>query len=193
MEWKALTFAERNVYSGANGLMLLVVVMAVTTLAATSNNVAVVMVVAALAGSLLAGWSRLIYDLVEAADRWIGPLVYLAALICLLAALAESWQTLASAAMLLFVCWLPYMVAESTWQALQVRVYLSQAAYAWRLSLAAQSAIDVAAIGATAVLLATGSGGDRLAARLTAALIMAGPLLLARTTSRFRQPVRHER
>jgi len=188
MELKILTLAERNTYSSANALAFMVTIMAVLTLAATGGNLGLVFVIAALSGLWLAAWSRLTYNLIEANDRWIGPLISLAVLCCLLAALAESWLTLLGAATLLFACWLPYMVAEWAGQALRVRAYFSESPHAWRVSQAAHSAVDVAAIGGIAVLLATATSDGRLAVRITAALVMTAPLLLSRTIGRVRQP-----
>lgn len=188
MELKILTLAERNTYSGANGLAFMVTIMAVLTLAATGDNLGLVLLVAALSGLWLAAWSRLTYSLIEAADRWIAPLVSLAVLCCLLAALAESWLTLLGAATLLFVCWLPYMVGEWAGQALRVWAYLSESPHAWRVSQVAQSALDVAAIGGTAVLLAIASNDGRPGVGLAAALVMTAPLLVSRTMGRVRQP-----
>ncbi|MBV1854565.1 hypothetical protein [Catellatospora tritici] len=183
-----LTLSERNTYSSANALTLPVAVIAVNVLAVTSGNVAMVLVVAAVAGLCLAGWSRLLYSLVYTANRWIGPLIGSATACLLLAAVTGSWPVLAGVALLLFVCWLPFMVAESAGQALRERAYWSQATYAWRLSQAAQIVIDIATIGATAVFLAVSADGKLPPVRLAASLILITPLLLSRAADRSGPP-----
>jgi hypothetical protein len=188
MELKILTLAERNTYSGANGLAFMVTIMAVLTVAATGDNLGLVLLVAALSGLWLAAWSRLTYSLIEAADRWIAPLISLAVLCCLLAALAESWLTLLGAATLLFVCWLPYMLAEWAGQRLRVWAYFSESPHARRVSQVAHSVVDIAAIGGTAVLMAATVDG-RVAVRIAAALVMTAPLLVSRTMGRVQPSV----
>jgi hypothetical protein len=183
-----LTLSERNTYSSANALTLPVAVIAVNTLTMTSGNVAMVLVVAAVAGLCLAGWSRLLYSLVYTANRWIGPLIGSATASLLLAAVTGSRPVLPGVALLLFVCWLPFMVAESAGQALRVRAYWSHAAYAWRLSQWAQIVIDIATIGATAMLLAVPADSQLPPVRLAATLILIAPLLLSRAADRSAPP-----
>ena len=121
-------------------------------------------------------------------NRWIGPLLGSATISLLLAAVTRSWPVLVGVALLLFVCWLPFMVAESAGQALRVHAYWSQAAYAWRLSQAAQIVIDIAAIGATAMFLAVSADGHLPPVRLAATLILITPLLLSRAADRSGPP-----
>jgi len=80
------TLPERNTYTRANAVSLLAAVIAVNGLAAGGGNLAIVVVLAAVAGFCLAGWSRLLYSLLDAGNRWIGPLIGLATVSVLLAA-----------------------------------------------------------------------------------------------------------
>jgi hypothetical protein len=192
-----LTLGKRNTYSSANALTLPVAVLAVNALAWTSGNVAMVLVVAAVAGLCLAAWSRLLYSLIATANRWIGPLIGLATVGLLLAAVTTSWSAGLGLAVLLFVGWLPFMVAESAGQALRERAYWqqvlrprgwTQVAYGWRLSQWAQAVLDIATIGATAVFLAVAAGGQLPPVRVAATLILIAPLLLSRAADRSGLP-----
>jgi hypothetical protein len=179
-----LTLAERNTYSSANALSLLTAALVINGLVATGGNPAVIAAVAVVAGLCLAAWSRLLYSLIDAEQRWIGPLIGFATVAGLLAAWAVAWPLLLGVALLLFVCWLPFMAAESAGQALRVRAYWSNSAQLWQWAKVAQIAIDTAVIGATVVLLAVPWDGRAPMARLAATLVMTVPLLLARAADR---------
>ena len=158
MDFHALTLGERNTYSGANALAWLVTFMAVAALADSAATFGLVLAVAVAAGLWLTVWSLLVGDLVEAGDRWIGPLVFLATLGCLLAALADSFATLIGAAALLFIFWLPHMAAESAWQAIRVRAFFADARRLPPLTQVVLAAVDVAAFAGTALVLAASYG-----------------------------------
>lgn len=178
------TLAERNTYSSAHALTLPVAVFAVNGLAAAGGNRVLVLVVAAVGGLCLAAWSRLLYSLTDTVNRWIGPLIGLTTVGLLLAALARSWPTTVGVAVLLFVGWLPFMAAESAGQELRERACWSQKPHVWRLARWAQTVIDLAAIGATAVFLAASVDGQLPPLRLAATLILIAPLLLSRAADR---------
>ncbi|MFE9658370.1 hypothetical protein [Micromonospora sp. NPDC006431] len=182
MDLQIHSFIKRNTYSGANALVFLATSMIVNAFANTAHNLALIFAVSAMAGLWLAVWSRLVHNLVKAADPWISPLIGVATPAVLLAALAESPHTLLGAAVLLFTSWLPYMVAESAGQALRVWAYRSPLPQARLLYLTAQAAVDTAAIGGIGVLLVT--LGDGRTVRLAAALALTAPLLLARAVHR---------
>jgi len=103
-------------------------------------------------------------DLVEAGDRWIGPLVVLATLGGLVAAVGDSFATLIGAAALLFLFWLPHMVTESIWQAVRVRAFFADARRLSPLTQVALAAVDVAAFAGTAWLMVA-AYGDAAASR----------------------------
>jgi len=184
MDLHALTLGERNTYSAANGLALLVTFMAVAAFAGSAAPTGPVVAVAVAAGLGLTVWSLLVGDLVEAGDRWIGPLVVLATLGCLVAALGDSFATVIGAASLLFLFWLPHMVTESIWQAVRVRAFFADAR---RLSPPTQAAIlvaDVAAFAGTAWLMAAAYGDAAAGRRLAAALVLVTPGVLVRAVRR---------
>ncbi|MEU0150617.1 hypothetical protein [Micromonospora fulviviridis] len=179
-----LTLPERNTYASANGLALLVAVITVNGLAAAGGNLAIISVLAVVAGLTLAGWSRLLYSLIDAGNRSIGPLVGLVTVAMLLAAWAAGWPLLLGIALLLVVCWLPFMAAEAAGQALRVRAYWSNSERLWQAAKVAQTVIDAIALGATAVLLAGPWDGPVPLVRLAATLLMLVPLLLSRAADR---------
>ncbi|WP_117215845.1 hypothetical protein [Allorhizocola rhizosphaerae] len=186
MDFHVLTLGERNTYSVANGLAFLVTFMAVTTYASSAAPTGLVLAVAAAAGFWLTALSLLFGDLIEARDRWIGPLVFLAAIGCLLAALGESFATLIGAAGLMFILWLSHMVTESIWQAVRLRTFFADAR---RLSLPTQAAllaVDVAAFAGTALLMVATYGDGAHGRRLAAALVLVTPGVLVRAVRRAR-------
>lgn len=134
-----LTLPERSTYASANGLALLAAVLVVNGLAVTGGNLAIIAVLAVTAGFALAGWSRLLYSLIDAGNRSIGPLVGLVTVAVLLAAWAAGWPLLLGVALLLVVCWLPFMAAESAGQALRVRAYWSNSERLWQAATVAQT------------------------------------------------------
>ncbi|NUR31264.1 MAG: hypothetical protein HOV83_36375 [Catenulispora sp.] len=179
-----LTLGERNLYSSAHALTLPVTVVAVNVLAVAGGHPAVVLLVAAVAGFCLAGWSRLLYSLIDTGNRRITPLISLATVGLLLAGLVWSWATTLGIAVLLLVCWLPFMAAESAGQVIRERALWSQTASMWRLAQWGQAVIDLATIAATGVFLAACAGGQLSPLRLAATLILIVPLLLSRAADR---------
>jgi hypothetical protein len=178
------TLSERNTYASANALPLLATVMVVNGLAVTGSNLAVIAVLAVVAGFCLAGWSRLLYSLIDAGNRWIGPLIGLITVGVLLSAWAAGWPLLLGVALLLVVCWLPFMAAESAGQALRSRAYWSNSEQLWQAAKAAQIVIDTVLLGVTAVLLAVPWDRPVPLVRLAATLLMLVPLLLSRAADR---------
>lgn len=179
-----LTRAERHTYASANALSLLAAVIVVNGLAVTGGNLAIIVLLAVVAGFCLAGWSRLLYSLIDTRNRWISPLVGLATVGVLLAAWAAGWPRLLGVALLLFVGWLPFMAAESAGQALRSHAYWSNSPRLWQLAKVAQVVIDTVVLGATAALLMVPWDGPRPLARLATVLLMLVPLLISRAADR---------
>jgi len=182
----ALTPGERNTYSAANGLAFLVTFMAVAAFGGSAAPTGLVLAVAVAAGLWLMVWSLLVGGLVEAGDRWIGPLVVLATLGCLMAALGDSFAALIGAASLLFLFWLPHMVTESIWQAVRLRAFFADARRLSPLIQVTLVAADIAAFAGTALLMAAAYGDEPGSRRLVAALVLVTPGVLGRAVRRAR-------
>lgn len=179
---RTMCFTSRAAYSAANTFPFLFTIIAINALADFSTKAAVVIGFGVIAGFFLGGLTLLTLDLADTGDRRITTLTILATLgyLLMLWAPPTSAAMLGGGVILAFLCWLPYMVAESAGQVVRVAAFLSEHRHASRLSQLAQAAIDAITFGSIALLLSgiSGPAGTRTWATIamTISVVLVGAL-----------------